>query len=57
MHHTQTELGHGSNIRGLQTTATYDAATEEFVLNTNTLQGTKWYVVRGTWYDTSARNV
>jgi acyl-CoA oxidase len=41
--YAQTELGHGSNIRGLQTTAMYDASTEEFVLNTNTLQGTKWW--------------
>ena len=29
-----TEKGHGSNVRDLQTTATYDAATEEFVIDT-----------------------
>ena len=29
-----TERGHGSNVRDLQTTATYDAATEEFVIDT-----------------------
>lgn len=29
-----TELGHGSNVRSLLTTATYDAATQEFVINT-----------------------
>ncbi len=28
------ELGHGSNVRDLETTATYDAATHEFVINT-----------------------
>ncbi|HIE93200.1 MAG TPA: acyl-CoA oxidase, partial [Acidobacteria bacterium] len=31
-----TERGHGSNVRDLQTTATYDAATQEFVVNTPT---------------------
>ncbi|MGM0705778.1 MAG: acyl-CoA dehydrogenase, partial [Bacteroidota bacterium] len=28
------ELGHGSNVRDLETTATYDAEAEEFVINT-----------------------
>ncbi len=28
------ELGHGSNVRDLETTATYDAATHEFVIHT-----------------------
>jgi acyl-CoA oxidase len=31
-----TERGHGSNVRDLQTTATHDAATHEFVINTPT---------------------
>jgi len=39
----QTELGHGSNVRGLQTTATYDASTEEFIINTPNLQSIKWW--------------
>jgi acyl-CoA oxidase len=29
-----TELGHGSNVRDLETTATYDADTDEFVIDT-----------------------
>jgi len=41
--YAQTELGHGSNVRGLRTTALYDKKTEEFVLNTPTLQSMKWW--------------
>jgi acyl-CoA oxidase len=41
--YAQTELGHGSNVRGLQTTAEYDPSTEEFVLNSPTLQSVKVY--------------
>ena len=33
----------GSYIRGLETTATYDPALQEFVLNTPTLTATKWW--------------
>jgi len=39
----QTELGHGSNVRGLQTIATFDRKTQEFVLNTPTLRSIKWW--------------
>lgn len=39
----QTELGHGTFIRGLETTATYDARTVEFVLNSPTLTAYKWW--------------
>jgi acyl-CoA oxidase len=41
--YAQTELGHGSNVRGLQTTAHYDKETQEFVLNTPSLHSMKWW--------------
>ncbi|KAJ2084360.1 fatty-acyl coenzyme A oxidase [Coemansia sp. RSA 988] len=39
-----TELGHGSNLAGLETTATFDAATDEFVVHSPTLTSTKWWI-------------
>ena len=39
----QTELGHGSNVRALQTTATYDKETQTFILNSPTLKSIKWW--------------
>ncbi|KAK9716337.1 hypothetical protein RND81_06G226500 [Saponaria officinalis] len=41
--YAQTELGHGSNIRGLETTATFDHMTDEFVLHSPTLTSRKWW--------------
>ncbi|XP_063357758.1 probable peroxisomal acyl-coenzyme A oxidase 1 [Cydia amplana] len=41
--YAQTELGHGTFIRGLETTATYDPETEQFVLHTPTLSAHKWW--------------
>ncbi|KAL6761791.1 acyl-CoA dehydrogenase/oxidase C-terminal [Haematococcus lacustris] len=41
--YAQTELGHGTFVRGLETTATYDKAKQEFVLHSPTLTSTKWW--------------
>ncbi|XP_045771505.1 probable peroxisomal acyl-coenzyme A oxidase 1 [Maniola jurtina] len=41
--YAQTELGHGTFIRGLETRATYDVDTEEFVLHSPTLTAYKWW--------------
>lgn len=41
--YAQTELGHGTYVRGLETTATYDKETEEFVLNSPTITSGKWW--------------
>ncbi|CAL4111558.1 unnamed protein product, partial [Meganyctiphanes norvegica] len=41
--YAQTELGHGTYLRGLETTATYDPVTEEFVINSPTITATKWW--------------
>jgi acyl-CoA oxidase len=41
--YAQTELGHGTFVRGLETTATYDPETQEFVVHSPTLTSTKWW--------------
>uniref|UniRef100_A0AAR2JVD6 Acyl-coenzyme A oxidase n=3 Tax=Pygocentrus nattereri TaxID=42514 RepID=A0AAR2JVD6_PYGNA len=41
--YAQTELGHGTHIRKLETTATYDPSTQEFVLNCPTVSSIKWW--------------
>ena len=41
--YAQTEMGHGSNVRGLMTTATFDEETDEFIINTPCLEATKWW--------------
>ena len=35
--YAQTELGHGSNVAALETTATLDKSTDEFVIHTQTI--------------------
>jgi acyl-CoA oxidase len=39
-----TELGHGSYIRGFETTAIYDRSKDEFVINSPTDTSTKWWI-------------
>lgn len=39
----QTELGHGTFVRGLETTATYDPSTKEFDLHSPSLTSYKWW--------------
>ncbi|KAF4400492.1 hypothetical protein CsatB_023782 [Cannabis sativa] len=39
-----TELHHGSNVQGLQTTATFDPVTDEFIINTPNDGAIKWWI-------------
>ena len=39
-----TERGHGSDVQQLETTATYDPDTQEFVINSPTASSEKWYI-------------
>lgn len=39
-----TELGHGSNVAGLETTATYDGDSDEFIIHTPNEAATKWWI-------------
>ncbi|KAI0354185.1 acyl-CoA oxidase [Trametes cingulata] len=40
----QTEMGHGTNVASLETTATYIPETREFEINSPTLTSSKWWV-------------
>lgn len=41
--YAQTELGHGTYLRGLETTATFDPTTQEFIIDTPQITATKWW--------------
>lgn len=41
--YAQTEMGHGSNVQGIETTATWDKETKEFILHSPTLTASKWW--------------
>ena len=41
--YAQTEMGHGTFLRGLETTATYDPKTKEFIMHTPTIRAYKWW--------------
>ncbi|KAM4720848.1 peroxisomal acyl-coenzyme A oxidase 2 [Rhinophrynus dorsalis] len=41
--YAQTELGHGTYLRGLETTSTFDTSTQEFIINTPKITATKWW--------------
>lgn len=41
--YAQTELGHGSNVRGLETTAKWDPSTKEFEIHSPYLTASKWW--------------
>ncbi|XP_067907728.1 peroxisomal acyl-coenzyme A oxidase 2-like isoform X2 [Heterodontus francisci] len=41
--YAQTELGHGTYLRGLETTASFDNSSQDFILNTPKLTSIKWW--------------
>lgn len=41
--YTQTELGHGTFVRGIETTATLDETTDEFIIHSPTRSSTKFW--------------
>ena len=48
--YSQTELGHGSNVRGIETTAAFDKDADEFIINSPTVSSTKYWIgATGVW--------
>ncbi|XP_058950187.2 peroxisomal acyl-coenzyme A oxidase 1-like [Pocillopora verrucosa] len=41
--YAQTEIGHGTFVRGLETIATYDKTTQEFIIHSPTHSACKWW--------------
>jgi acyl-CoA oxidase len=41
---SMTEIGHGSNVAGLETTATFIKETDEFIIHSPTLTSTKFWI-------------
>ncbi|KJX95356.1 acyl-CoA oxidase like protein [Zymoseptoria brevis] len=41
--YAQTELGHGSNVRGIECKATWDPKAKEFVIHSPSLTASKWW--------------
>ena len=42
--YAQTELGHGSNVRGLETTATWNQSDKTFTIHSPALTSSKWWI-------------
>ena len=42
--YAQTELGHGSNVQGIETLAVYDESTQEYDLHSPSMTSSKWWI-------------
>jgi len=41
--YAQTEIAHGTDVKSLQTIATFDKATQEFIIHSPTIEAIKWW--------------